>query len=71
MRELDLGVKALGSNPRTSVKTGVGERDVTVEIGGGRFSPGMRLFSDEDGVVVTAGQDDQLLQNGKSGSRPS
>ena len=50
---LDLGIKALGSNPRKSAKTGSGEVDVPVEFGGVRFVPGARLFSDEDGILVT------------------
>jgi len=49
---LDLGVKALGSNPRKSAKTGAGEVDVEVHFGGVDFHPGQRLWSDEDGVVV-------------------
>lgn len=51
---LDIGVKALGSNPRKSAKTGAGERDVTVEFGGVRFVPGQWLSADDDGVVVLA-----------------
>lgn len=51
--ELDLGVKALGSNPRKSAKDGVGERDVVVSFGGVDFAPGLHLVSDADGVVVT------------------
>src|SRR5690242_18712481 len=34
---LDLGVKALGSNPRKSAKTGAGERSTPVEFGGVTF----------------------------------
>lgn len=49
---LDFGVKALGSNPRKSTQTGAGERDVPVEFGGITFTPGARLYSDSDGVVV-------------------
>ncbi len=52
LAELDLGVKALGSNPRKSAKTGAGERDVVVSFGGATFTPGAQLVSDEDGVVV-------------------
>jgi regulator of ribonuclease activity A len=52
LEELDLGVKALGSNPRKSTKTGAGERDVPVAFGGCEFVPGARLYSDEDGIVV-------------------
>jgi regulator of ribonuclease activity A len=52
LRTIDLGIRALGSNPRTSTKTGAGERDVPVEFGGCVFRPGATLYSDDDGVVV-------------------
>jgi regulator of ribonuclease activity A len=51
---LDIGVKALGSNPRKSAKEGVGEVDVPVAFGGARFEPGAHLYSDEDGIVVAS-----------------
>ncbi|GAA2738045.1 ribonuclease E activity regulator RraA [Pedococcus aerophilus] len=50
---LDLGVKALGSNPRKSAKDGVGDTDVVVSFGGVDFAPGLLLTSDDDGIVVT------------------
>ncbi|WP_329519628.1 ribonuclease E activity regulator RraA [Spirillospora sp. NBC_01491] len=53
LRGLDLGVKALGSNPRKSVKDGAGETGEPVRFGGVRFSPGDWLYSDEDGIVVS------------------
>lgn len=49
---LDLGVKALGSNPRKSAKDGAGETDAPVEFGGVVFRPGAMLWADEDGVLV-------------------
>jgi regulator of ribonuclease activity A len=49
---LDLGVKALGSNPRKSAKEGTGELDVPVAFGGVIFHPGAMLWSDEDGILV-------------------
>lgn len=49
---LDLGVKAIGTNPRKSAKEGVGETDVTLEFGGVAFRPGAHLWSDEDGILV-------------------
>lgn len=52
LRELDLGAKALGSNPRKSAKEGAGEVDVPVTFGGVEFRPGDWLYSDEDGIVV-------------------
>ncbi|MFI6184194.1 ribonuclease E activity regulator RraA [Nonomuraea sp. NPDC051191] len=53
LRELNLGIKALGSNPRKSGKQGTGERDVRVTFGGVTFHPGAELFSDDDGILVT------------------
>ncbi|MGL6234103.1 MAG: ribonuclease E activity regulator RraA [Segniliparus sp.] len=50
---LDVGIKALGTNPRKSGKTGAGELDVPVEFGGVVFTPGDLLHSDEDGIVLT------------------
>lgn len=49
---LDLGVKALGSNPRKSAKTGAGTTDAVVEFGGARFAPGRTVYCDEDGILV-------------------
>lgn len=52
LRTLDIGIKALGTNPRKSTKTGDGERDVVVEFGGIAFVPGAIAHSDDDGIVV-------------------
>ena len=52
LRTLNLGIKALGSNPRKSTKTGAGERDIPVAFGGISFTPGDQVFSDDDGIVV-------------------
>ncbi|UBU16325.1 ribonuclease E activity regulator RraA [Nonomuraea gerenzanensis] len=57
LRELDLGIKALGSNPRKSGKQGTGERDVPVTFGAVTFHPGAELFSDDDGILVTRAGD--------------
>jgi regulator of ribonuclease activity A len=54
LRTLDVGIKALGTNPRKSTKTGAGERDVTVEFGGVTFAPGEIAYSDDDGIVIVA-----------------
>ncbi len=52
LRAIDIGVKALGTNPRRSAKTGAGERDVVVNLGGVTFVPGEVAYSDDDGIVV-------------------
>ena len=49
---LDLGVKALGTNPRRSEKSGDGEVDVPVRFGGVTFVPGRTVWADADGVVA-------------------
>ena len=51
---LDLGIKALGTNPRKSSKTGAGVVQAPVEIGGVWITPGRIVHSDEDGIVVVA-----------------
>lgn len=51
---LPFGVKALGSNPAKSTKTGAGDVDVPVEIGGVTFRTGARVWCDEDGILVEA-----------------
>ena len=52
LRTLDLGIKALGSNPRKSAKDAAGEVDVPVSFGGVEFRPGDHLYADEDGIVT-------------------
>jgi regulator of ribonuclease activity A len=52
LAELPIGIKALGTNPRKSSKTGTGEIDVPVNFGGLTFAVGDRVFSDEDGILV-------------------
>ena len=49
---LPLGVKALGSNPRKSAKTGAGETDVELEIDGVVIRPGAMIWCDPDGILV-------------------
>ncbi|MDQ1022939.1 regulator of ribonuclease activity A [Streptomyces umbrinus] len=53
LSKINIGVKALGSNPRKSRKEGVGDRDVEVSFGGVTFKPGCHLYSDTDGILVT------------------
>jgi regulator of ribonuclease activity A len=54
--KLDFGVKAIGTNPKRSTKTGTGRIDVAVSFGGVIFMPGHWLYSDDDGIVVAAEQ---------------
>lgn len=50
---LDIGIKALGTVPAKSGKTGSGETDVVLTFDEAVFTPGHWLYSDEDGVVVS------------------
>ncbi|MFL1377416.1 MULTISPECIES: ribonuclease E activity regulator RraA [unclassified Nocardiopsis] len=54
LAKLELGAKALGSNPRKSAKDAAGRLDVPVTFGDVTFVPGEWLYSDEDGIVVNA-----------------
>ena len=47
-----IGVKAIATNPRKSVKKGEGERDVTLRFADVMIAPGDYLYADVDGVVV-------------------
>lgn len=50
---IDLPVLALGSWPARSKNEPGGKRDVTLEIGGTRLSPGNWLYADADGVLLS------------------
>jgi len=51
---VQLGIKASGSNPQKSSKTGEGARDVEVSFGGVKFVPGNWIYCDDDGILVSA-----------------
>jgi len=53
LAKLDIGIKALGSNPKKSRKAGAGELEVPVAFGGATFVPGFFAYSDDDGIVVS------------------
>ena len=50
---LDVGIKALGANPRRSVKQGLGERDIPVSFAGATFTPGEYAYADTDGILLS------------------
>jgi regulator of ribonuclease activity A len=49
-----LGVKALGSHPRRSVKRGEGRHSLPVNFASVTFKPGDFVYCDEDGILVSA-----------------
>ena len=52
LRELVIGIKALGTHPKPSNKAGEGEVDAPVTFGGVTFHAGARVTSDDDGIVT-------------------
>ena len=56
LADIDIGIKALGSNPWKSKKDGVGQVDVPLSFGGVEFLPGSWVYSDEDGILVSPRQ---------------
>ena len=51
--KMDIGVMALNTNPRKSVKKGQGERDVTLNMADISINPGDFVYADQDGVVFS------------------
>jgi len=49
---MPIGVKALATTPKKSVKKGAGEADIPVTFAQVTFRPDDWLYADEDGVVV-------------------
>ena len=56
LKDIDLGIKALGTNPAKSVKRGEGAVDVLLHFGGARFEPGHYIYCDENGILVAPEQ---------------
>lgn len=52
--QMDLGVFALGTHPKKTIKRNSGEADLPLVFGGVTFTPGHYLYADEDGVIVSA-----------------
>ena len=50
--KMNIGVKALNTNPRKSVKKGVGDRDIAITFADVTINPGDFIYADEDGFVV-------------------
>ena len=50
---IPIGLKALNTIPKKSIKKGLGEVDVSVEFAGLVFNPGDYLYADLDGVIVS------------------
>ncbi len=54
MAKLNLGVKALNTNPLKSVKRDQGDENVVVTFADVTFTPGEFVYADEDGIIISA-----------------
>jgi regulator of ribonuclease activity A len=50
---LDIGIVALGTNPRKSAKNNEGTANVSVHFAGMDFIPGYHVYIDSDGIVTS------------------
>jgi regulator of ribonuclease activity A len=53
MSEMELGIKALGTNPFKTEKRGVGEVNVTLTIHNQMIQPGDYIYADWNGVLMS------------------
>jgi regulator of ribonuclease activity A len=53
INDIALGVKAIGVNPRKSLKRGEGERNIVLRFAEAIIEPGEYLYADRDGVVIS------------------
>jgi len=51
---LELGVVALGTNPRKSAKKNEGTSNIELHFAGASFIPGQFIYIDADGIVTSA-----------------
>ena len=52
--EIEIGVYALGTSPKKSIKQGRGDKEIAVSFAGVSFVPGHSVYIDSDGVLVSA-----------------
>ncbi|MCM0044271.1 MAG: ribonuclease E activity regulator RraA [Burkholderiaceae bacterium] len=53
LKQCEIGIRALATHPRRSIRKGVGERDLVVDIAGVSVRPGDWVVADEDGMLVS------------------
>ena len=53
LKDIDIGVMALGSCPRKSEKKNIGERNLEIHINGISIKPGNWCYADENGILIS------------------
>jgi len=51
---MNLGVKALNTNPLKTDKKGIGDLNIPVSFGGVTFKPGEYVYADSNGIIVSS-----------------
>jgi regulator of ribonuclease activity A len=49
---MPIGIRALGTYPRKSIKEGAGKTNINISFSNVEFIPDCYLYADEDGVIV-------------------
>jgi regulator of ribonuclease activity A len=53
LNQCDVGIRALAIHPRRSIRKGLGEKDLVVDIAGVMVRPGDWVYVDADGILVS------------------
>ena len=51
--KVNIGVKALGTIPRKTVKRSQGVLDIPIHFADATFNPGEFIYADEDGIIIS------------------
>ncbi|MGW5982034.1 RraA family protein [Bacillus mycoides] len=53
LKNINIGILALGTMPNRSVKEGKGERNISLQFGEVEWKPNEYVYVDEDGIIVS------------------
>ncbi|KXY34378.1 ribonuclease [Bacillus cereus] len=53
LKNIDIGILALGTMPNRSIKEGKGERGISLQFGQVEWKPNEYVYADEDGVIIS------------------
>lgn len=54
VNQMNIGVRALNTYPKKTVKKGIGEKNITISFAGATYSPGYWVYADSDGIIVSS-----------------
>ncbi len=53
LNQCEVGIRALATHPRRSIRKGAGDKDLAVDIASVTVRPGDWIYADQDGVLVS------------------